>query len=133
MTIKRQKLKLVAVVVPLSKNKGLTHEEEISFRHLTHYLGNYDKYIIVPESSRVEYSGFGIKRFDDKFFGSVKAHTKLLLSSLFYKMFNEYKYILIYHLDSLVFSDKFSDDIKVNNTILNGRLSTIWPSQPLRT
>ena len=52
------------------------------------------------------YPGFGIKRFDNKYFGSAKAHTDLLFSPKFYKSFNSYKYILIYHLDSLVFSDQ---------------------------
>jgi hypothetical protein len=103
---RHESLKPVAVVVPLSNRTYLTPEEEISFRHLTHFLGEHDKYLVVPESLQLEHPGFGIKRFSDKFFGSAKAYTRMMLSPKFYKAFSEYKYILIYHLDSLVFSDQ---------------------------
>ncbi len=82
---KKKPKKLVAIVVPLSNRTEFTPEEEISLRHLIHYLGGYDKY-----------------------FGSAEAHNKLILSGKFYKAFNDYKYILIYHLDSLVFSDQLT-------------------------
>jgi len=98
--------KLVAVVVPLSNRVELTPDEQISMRHLTHYLGKYDKFLVVPQNLKVNYPDFFIKRFDDKFFGSIMAHRNLVLSPIFYKAFIEYKYILIYHLDSLVFSDQ---------------------------
>ena len=105
---KKKPQKLVAVVVPLSNRKELTSDEEISLRHLLHYLGKYDKYFVMPKSLRFEYPGFGIKRFNNKYFGSVEVHNKLVLSGKFYKAFNDYKYILIYHLDSLVFSDQLT-------------------------
>lgn len=102
---KKQK-KLVAIVVPLSNRKELTPEEKISLKHLIHYLGKYDKYVIIPKSLEVDYPGFGIKRFGGKYFGSLEAHKKLLLSPSFYKAFKEYKFIFTYHLDALVFSDQ---------------------------
>ena len=101
--------KLVAIVVPMSNRAELTSDEEISFRHLLHYLGKYDKYLVVPKNLQVDFPGFGIKRFDNRFFGSLAAHTKLVLSPRFYKAFSDYKFILIYHLDSLVFSDQLTD------------------------
>jgi hypothetical protein len=97
---------LVAVVVPLSNRQELTSEEQISYKHLVHFLADYDKYIVVPDGLDVKFSGFGIKRFDLKFFGSLAAHTRLMLSEEFYQRFCNYKFILIYHLDSLVFSDE---------------------------
>lgn len=102
----KQAQKLVAVVVPLSNRSELIPEEQISLRHLEHFLGKYDKYFVIPKNLQVSRPGFGIKRFDKKFFGSLSAHTKLMLSPLFYKAFIGYKFILIYHLDSLVFSDQ---------------------------
>jgi hypothetical protein len=106
-SLKRKKAtKLVAVVVPISNRAELTPEEQISKRHLFHLLGKYNKYLVLPKSLRVELSGFKYKRFDDKFFGSAAAHSKLLLSPAFYNAFKDYQYILIYHLDALVFSDK---------------------------
>src|SRR5215510_1480529 len=98
--------KTVAVVIPLSNREELTPDEEISLRHLVHFLGKYDKFLVIPQSLRVDYPGFGIKRFPNKFFGSLVAHTRLMLSRKFYQTFKEYKYILLYHLDALVFSDQ---------------------------
>lgn len=100
--------KHVAVVVPLSNRKELTSDEEISLRHLIHYLGKYDKYFVMPKGLQFNYPGFGIKRFSKKYFGSLQAHKKLLFSPDFYLSFHDYKFILIYHLDSLVFSDQLT-------------------------
>jgi len=105
---RKKTLKPVAVVIPLSNRTELTSEEEISLKHLIHYLGKYDKYFVMPKSLHFEYPGFGIKRFNNKYFGSVEAHNKLVLSSKFYNSFTDYKYILVYHLDSLVFSDQLT-------------------------
>jgi hypothetical protein len=105
----RQRSKLVAVVVPIHNRKELTADEQISLRHLVHFLGKYDKYMVAPESLDVEFPGFAMARFSDKFFGSISAHTRLMLSRRFYSTFSDYKYILIYHLDALVFSDQIMD------------------------
>jgi len=97
--------KLVAVVVPLSDRDKFLPEEEVSLRHLTHYLGGYDKYLIAPESVDISYPGCLVRKFDDRYFGSLNRHIRLLFKPEFYRSFSEYKYILIYHLDALVLSD----------------------------
>lgn len=99
----------VAVVVPLSLREELFDLEKISLHHLSAHLGNYDKYFIAAkqlDSSQILLDGFKIKRFSNEFFGSAQAHNRLMTNPLFYESFSEYKYILIYHLDSLVFSDE---------------------------
>ncbi len=106
---KEQVSKPVAVVVPLSNRKEFTPEEEISLKHLIKFLGKYDKYFVVPNGLQIEFSGFGIKRFENGFFGSPQAHTRLMLSAKFYETFADYKFILVYHLDSLVFSDQIAE------------------------
>jgi hypothetical protein len=68
----------------------------------------------VPKTLKVNFNGFKIKRFSNKFFGTAKAHSKMLLSKSFYEAFSEYKFILIYHLDSLVFSDQLSEWCKID-------------------
>jgi hypothetical protein len=83
-------------------------EEQISLRHLVHFLGDYDKFLVVPKGQQTKLPGFGIKPFDNKCFGSASAHSKLLLSPIFYETFMDYEFILIYHLDALVFSDQLS-------------------------
>ena len=99
----------MAVVVPMSNRAELTPDEEISYRHLITYLGDYDKYVVIPESLHINFPGFDTIRFDNSFFGSAEAHSRLLLSSMFYEAFSDYKFILIYHLDALVFSDKLKE------------------------
>lgn len=95
----------VAIVVPLSLRPELGPEEELSLRHLCYYLGQYDKYFVAPAGSTFQRDGFQTLRFPRKFFGSVAAHNHLLMWPRFYRCFKNYEYILIYHLDSLVFCD----------------------------
>ena len=96
----------VAVVVPAYNRAQFTADEEISFRHIEHYLGSYHKYLLVPQSLVIDRPGFVLKRFDDRFFGSATASARLMLSAGFYEAFARYRYVLICHLDALVLSDK---------------------------
>jgi hypothetical protein len=98
----------VAIVVPMYKPL-LDPDEEISYRHLVHFLGGFDKYLVSPESLAVTLEGFGVKRFRDEFFHSTATYSALLISPEFYRAFSGYKYMLVYQLDSLVFSDKLLD------------------------
>lgn len=98
--------KTVAIAVPLSDRDELLPEEEVSMRHLLHFLRGYDKYLIASPHIKTEHTGFKLLRFPGKFFGSAAAHNRLLLWPNFYRAFEDYEYVLIYHLDSLVFSDE---------------------------
>jgi len=98
-------VKKVAVVVPLSSRPELNAEEELSLNHLCHYLKPYDKYLVLPEGVKFERPGFTSMGFPKKFFGSAAAHNHLLIWPGFYRAFEQYEYILMYHLDSLVFGD----------------------------
>ncbi len=97
--------KTVAVVVSLPSRPSLTADERISLRHAEHYLAAHDRYVLAPEGADVDYPGFGVKRFASRFFGSARAHATLLLTPGFYQAFRDYRFILISHLDALVFSD----------------------------
>jgi hypothetical protein len=101
-------MKLVAVVVPVS-DRSLTADEEISLRHLTHYLSRYDKYALVPKGRPFSYPALEVMTLPKRFFGSFEAHTRMQLSEEFYAWFGAYRYILMYHLDALVLSDRLSD------------------------
>ncbi|WP_116038721.1 DUF5672 family protein [Rhodohalobacter sp. SW132] len=93
----------VAIVIPLSTRPGLSESELISLKHLEHYLSDYDRFFIAPENIKVEYEGIPVIRMADKYFGSLNAHTRLSLSNEFYENFSGYKFMLMYHLDCLVF------------------------------
>ena len=103
---RRPPSKTVAILVPMSTRPDLTEVERISMRHLLHYLGSYDKYLLAPSGMKFEINGFKTQFFSRKFFGSAAAHGKLLGTRAFYKRFLDYDYIFFYHLDSLVFSDQ---------------------------
>ena len=103
---KRPPSKSVAILVLLSTRPTLTEDEKISVRHLEHYLGKYDRYLVGPPDSPIRLEGFRIKSFPGKFFGSVTAINHIMYAPLFFKAFEDYRYIFVYHLDSLVFSDQ---------------------------
>jgi hypothetical protein len=100
---------LVAIVVPISERPVFTRDEEISLRHLEHFLGRYDKYLIAPKGASIARAGFDLMTFRKRYFGSAEAHVRLQLSEEFYKRFLGYKYILMHHLDALVLSDRLTE------------------------
>ncbi|MEI8037377.1 MAG: DUF5672 family protein [Verrucomicrobiota bacterium] len=98
----------VAIVVPLSPRPGLTADERVSLRHLNHYLGDYDKYLIASEGFAPDLPGFQVKHFARKYFGSAAAHGRMLAQAAFYREFADYEFVFFYHLDSLAFSDQMA-------------------------
>lgn len=101
--------KMAAVVVALSTKTSYTPAEETAFRHLRGVLGHHDIYALIPEDHPAIYPGFLPKRFPRRYFGTPQAHGRLLLSERFYRAFLDYEFILIYHLDALVFSDELRE------------------------
>ena len=99
----------VAIAVPLSLRETLLPEEEISLRHLSHYLGDYDAFFIAPRGSTMRRPGFKVLQVPRLFFGSAAAHNHLLLWPRFYELFAGYEYVLIYHLDSLVLANQLDE------------------------
>lgn len=94
----------VAVVVPIYRQE-LSLEEQTSLRHLEAHLGRYDRFFVAPESLHPRRPGFEVIAFADDCFETVDSYSRLLLSAAFYRTFSRYRYILVYQLDSLVFSD----------------------------
>lgn len=101
--------KLVAIVVPLSNPMDRRPEAQVSLRHLEHHLGHYDRFVVAAESLEVNMPGYQVERFDDSYFGSLRAHDRLMLSAEFYERFQDYEFILTYHTDALVFSDQLRE------------------------
>jgi Protein of unknown function (DUF5672) len=99
----------VAVALTLSHRTSYTREEELAFRHARRYLGAYDIYVLIPQSHPATYPGLAEMRFPDRFFGSARAHGSLLLSPRFYRAFADYEFVLVHHLDAIVFSDQLAE------------------------
>jgi hypothetical protein len=99
--------KQVIVIVPIYRST-LTSEEEVSFRHLLHFLGSYDMTFVAPQSLQFadeRLCSLPVTRFADDFFSGIPGYNRLMLSCSFYERFKGYEYILIYQLDCLVFSN----------------------------
>lgn len=96
----------VAIIVPLSLKNCLSDDEIISIRHLNKYLGLHSIFFLAPKGCTitVELENHTTIFIPKRYFGSAFSHGKLLKSIRFYKLFSNFKYILFYHLDSLVFS-----------------------------
>jgi hypothetical protein len=124
--------KRVAVTVPLASHPELSPDEEISLRHLRHHLGHYDRFVIAPKSMDVPHDDFEVVRFDDRYFGSANAHTRIMMRPEYYETFADYEFILTYQLDALVLSDQLLewcdagyDFVSAPNHGLSDRLSVV--------
>lgn len=106
--IYKKPAKRAAVVIPLSTRPELTPSEKLSLHHLETYLGTYDKFFIAPPNHPVTRAGYRVERFEHQYFGNPRRQGHLMMQPSFYLRFLDYDYILLYHLDALVFSDQLS-------------------------
>lgn len=101
-------MKNVAVVIPYYSNKLLS-TEQISLERMMGIFSNRDIFILTTNSLDVDTDKFGkgtkIIRVEDRWLASRESYNELLLSSFFYKLFSDYKYLLITQLDVYVFED----------------------------
>jgi hypothetical protein len=104
---------LVAVTIPIYK-QNISEEELASLTRCLNILGKYKIIFFAPASldtafyenfchSKID---FAVERFADNYFIDIPGYNRLMLSTAFYKRFNNYKYILIYQLDAYVFKDE---------------------------
>lgn len=98
----------VAVVVPHSR-WPLSADEEISLRHLRAHLGRFDRYITGLQALPLELSDFKLRPFPARCFANRDAYNRLLMTTKFYRAFEDYEYILIYQFDALVFADNLEE------------------------
>ncbi|MDJ1502181.1 DUF5672 family protein [Xanthocytophaga agilis] len=112
-----KKKELVAVVIPIYKPKP-DPNEVLSLQTCLEILTKYQIIFVAPENLNVHWylefcstNGVQVRleRFQDNYFANISGYNKLLLSAAFYKRFLNYKYILIYQLDALVFRDELTD------------------------
>jgi len=108
---------MVVIGIPIYK-KHVDEYEKISLHLVNNILVKYAKVFIAPRSLQFdygdEYHDFGVEYFDDVYFTSTEAYSKLLLSEEFYMRFSKYKFLLIYQLDALVFSDQLEYFCQLN-------------------
>lgn len=102
----------VAVVIPVYK-PSIDEFEKLSLKQCFKFLDKHPIFFIKPVDLNLssylpflEGKFFFEKSFDNNFFSDIRGYNRLMLSSLFYKEFLDYEYILIYQLDAIVFKDE---------------------------
>lgn len=95
----------VAIMVPVPSPE-LSADDRVSMRHLRKHLDHHDKFLLVPKGSGIRIDGFKVMELDRKHFGSAANHNRMLYRTDFWEKFADYEYVLMYHLDALVFSDQ---------------------------
>lgn len=107
---KRQR---VCVTIPVYQDK-ISAYEQIAMDQCFKVLGDYDIIFIVPVRlqffiAQHPYCVSGKATyitFDNDFFTDIPAYNKLMKSTVFYKSFFAYEFLLIYQLDAFVFRDE---------------------------
>jgi hypothetical protein len=104
------KNKIVSIVIPVYK-ENITNNERISLRQCIKILSTHIITLISPNGLNLntylrENPNFKVEYFDGIYFKNLKGYNKLMASYDFYKRFEDYDYLLIYHLDAYVFRDE---------------------------
>ena len=98
--------KLVAIVVPIYRTE-LDATEKVALRALDRHLGHYDRFVVHPIGLTLppELDGMATLPLSPRRFRDIGAYSAMLMSPDFYRRFSDYRYVLIYQTDCLVFHD----------------------------
>jgi len=100
--------KKVVIIIPTHR-PNFTNEDKISLAHLKKHLGKFDTFFVIPKKisqKKFESYGYKVKKFDNKFFSTLRSANEMFLTRKFYKIFKDYDFMLIHQLDALVFSNQ---------------------------
>lgn len=96
-------MKNCAIVIPVYRK--MNAYEKFSYNVLKLTVKDKDIYAVCGDSFKSELKE-KTQRFDDSYFKSASDYSRLCKSYEFYDRFSDYKYILIYQLDCLIFKDE---------------------------
>lgn len=99
--------KQVAIVVPIYRTE-LDATETIALRALERHLGAYDRFVVHPIGLQLPaaLNGMTALPLSPRRFRDIGAYSAMLMSPGFYRHFGDYRHILIYQTDCLVFRDE---------------------------
>lgn len=100
----------VCVVIPVHKHKPSGYER-ISFEQCFRILGQHDIVVLSPQGLDLsEYKAvvpnFNVRFINPQWQSSLLNYNKLKLSRYFYRLFQQYQFLLTYELDAFVFRDE---------------------------
>ena len=104
-------MKPACIIIPIYNLKP-TENEILSITRNTSVLKDYDIFAVHPESMDCSaYKNFeinGFIPFSDKYFGSNKTYSRLILSEEFYQPFLDYEYMLIAQTDTYILNTEYT-------------------------
>lgn len=101
--------KLVAIVVPMYR-ETLDATEKVALKALDRHLGRYDRFVVHPMGLTLPdaFETFRAVPLSKRRFQTIHAYSAMLMSPDFYRLFQDYRYVLIYQTDCLVFRDELT-------------------------
>ena len=115
--------KKLAIVVPTQKFNLNNTEEEVIQRLSKLYSGQYSLYLVIPEDSTINYEERGFKNIylDSKFFyNGIQGNNNLCFDVNFYKIFQNYNFMLMHHVDAIILKDEVEHWISKNYSYIGG-------------
>jgi hypothetical protein len=123
----------VAVVVPIYRKLAPT--ESLALALARTVLGSYPLFAVMPDGLELSAPGFELIRLPGAWFASIKGYASLMCSTLFYRLFREYRYVLIYQLDCLCFSPDLKSFVNCGYDyiapLILGRADGCWPDEDI--
>ncbi len=100
-------MKKVAIIIPAHK-PDLSASERIALNHLNKFCSKYELILVCPEGMCFNYDiqQFTLCPLPAHHFNDINSYSRLCMNPMFYQLFSEYEYILIYQLDAYVFKDE---------------------------
>ncbi len=111
----------VVIVTPIYKS-DLSESEQISINHLRCYCAHFPKVIIHPLGLKFNFdtSDFIKIPLSPRHFKNIDSYSRMCLNPRFYRLFSEYRYMLIYQLDAYVFKDELGYWCQQNYSYIGG-------------
>ena len=104
---------VAAVALPTHRSEP-TADELVSLRQAVTVLGRHPLHLVVPGATDTSayterFPSLIVTRVPERFFGSLAAHNRMLMSPQFYDLFAGHRYVLVHHLDALAFRDELDE------------------------
>lgn len=121
----------VIICIPVYR-EGLSPSEALSLQQVRRILYKYKICFVLPNDLDIKSVKYIkdelVVKFPSKYFKSVTAYSKLLLSRFFYASFDNYQYMLIYQLDAFVFRDELLTFCNMGYDYIGA----VWPAWYLK-
>ena len=113
----------LAIIVPTQKSYLNYIEKEVINRISQLYSKRFSLFFILPEGSKINYriKGFENIYLDPTFFyTNIQGYNSLCMDVNFYKIFENFDFMLIHHLDAIILKDEIELWISKNYSYIGG-------------